>query len=364
MKTLENKINGRENYYQTLTRASRIADEAFYNFLKEDEFGEYKKIIYKQLLEKKKGKQRLRATLTYLSYCAYTGHNPSGDIENNLAKLMISTELELWSEYMANWIFDNKGGVRENPLTRKKAAVATKSFLEDAIRISGQVGKEYAQKILDTSSNVTKSFTEELIMDLSNINLLEGPFDNYINLYKFEYAIPGIGKTFSLGSDLAALYSGKKNDVKAKKLSDILLEYGIYQEILNDLGDFAIGDMTSDKISSDQFSDIRNGAMTPPIWIMYNKSDKKNKKFILSCVRKENLSIEEKHNLIKNLFENGTYELISKEIKKNGRKFKKQIKELKFRNEASPLLQQSMTVLESNKIYHTLNENYKSIKSK
>lgn len=360
----EKKINGRDNYFKILTKASKVADKAFFEYLKKDPFGKDKLIIYEPLLSKKRGTQRLRATLTLLSYCALTEKNPFDKIDDDFAKLMISTELELWSEYMANWIFDSKGDVKNNPLVRKKVAVATKSFLEDAVRISGQVGKKYSDAILDTSSNVTRGFIKEFILDMSNNALLDIPFENYIKIYEVDYAIPGIGKTFSLGSELAALYSKKEKTLKARELNNIFLRFGTIHEILNDFGDFATGDMTNDKVSSDQFSDIQNGAMTPPIWTIYNRSNNENKKIILNCVGKDSLTLKEKDKLIKILFESGTYKFILQYLKKEGKEIKKRIKKLNFDNKSNSLLQQAMTVFESNKIYHTLKENYEEAKKR
>ncbi|MBR9701908.1 hypothetical protein GOV13_03220 [Candidatus Pacearchaeota archaeon] len=358
------KTNGRKSYYQTLTRVGEVVDETIEEFLEQDDFGKYKRIIYGPMLEKKRGKQKLRSTLTYLSYCAFTGESPQGEIDNDLAKLMVSTEFELWSEYMTNWIFDNKGNVRNDPLIRKKTAVAIKSFLEDAVRISGQVGKEYAKMVLDSSSNVTKAFVFEFERETTNKRVFEEDYEIFLREYKENYAIPGIGKTVSLGTDLAALYSNKENCSKSKALSDIFVEYGVHLDILNALGDFIIkeGNLTTDKIASDQFADIRNGIVTLPIWFMYKRSDKEGKKFLLNLVDKESLNKNEQSKLIKILFETGAYETVSKEIKKNGRKLKKQIKDLKFGNSASSQLQQAMTVLESNKIYHFLKGNYEKVK--
>ncbi len=357
------KKSSRSQYYNTLTRVGKIVDKTIDKYLSKDKFGEYKRIIYEPLLKKKQGKQKLRAALTYLSYCTLTGIKPSSKINEDLAKLATSTEFEIWSEYMANWIFDNKAQVSD-PLIRKKTAVATKSFLEDAIRIAGEVGEKYPKIILNTSSNVTKGFVQEFILNFSNDKLLNSSFRKYFKLYSFDYGNPGIGETFSQSIDLAALYANKEKTPEANELRNIFLEYGIYQEVLNDLGDFATRKMTTDKVASDQFSDIRNGALTPIIWCMYNKTNNKNKKFMKDCVGKIKLTEKEKFKLIKILFKTGTYDFISKKIKRTGRKLKKRIKNLEFNNEGSSQLQQLVSILESNKIYHILKENYEESKKR
>lgn len=356
------EVNGREDYYRTLTRVGQAVDRTLSRFLDEDTFGKAKRTMYGPFLSRKWGGQKLRATLTYLSYCAFTGRNPAEPIEDeNLLRLMTSTELELWAEYSANWIFDNKGQVRTNPLNRKKAAVSTKSFLEDAVRMAGQVGKEFSDLVLDTSGYVTESFSLELIMDMSNRALLDGPLRDYMDMYRRDYAIPGIGRTLSLGGDLAALYSGQGNSKRAEKLRAIFLEHGIELEVLNDLGDFCMSGTSTDKVASDQFSDIRNGAMTPPIWLMHFGANEDERRFIHGCVGKTELTREEELRLVRTLFESGSYDLISKGLKKAGRNLKKAISGIGFHNDGSALLQQAITILESNKIYGTLKEDYREV---
>lgn len=352
------KTNNREEYFKTLTNVSAVVDRTIDNYLDNDEFGEYKRIIYEPFFEKKRGAQKVRATLSYLSYCALANINPSTNIDKNISKLIVIPELEIWAEYMANWIFDNKGNVKNNPLIRKKAAVATKSFLEDSIKISLQVGNKYVPLILDASGNVTKGFAKEFDLNMNNKELLEVSFETFKNFYSKNYGIPGIGKSYSLGIDIVSTYLKKQQSIKSRKLSDVFLEFGAWHETLNDLGDFSISGISTDKIDSDQFSDIRNGALTLPIWLMYNSSNESDKEFIRTCVGKNELTESSQAKLVNILFETKTYELVSKQLKRKGRQLRKELKEIGFQNKASKQLQQGISVLESNKIYHSLRESY------
>ena len=359
MKKSTNKKKGRNCYYETLSKVGKKIDDTLIHYLNDDEFGEYKHIIYEPFLKRKWGKQKLRGTLTYLAYCALINSNPCDDlVDKNLLRLMSAIELELWSEYMVNWIFDNKGEVMDKSLHRKKAAVSSKSFLEDAVKISSMVGEKYSNLVLETSGHVTNSFTKEFIMDMSNKDILTGNIHDYLDLYRRDYAIPGIGRTYSLGVDFAMHYTHKDDCEKAKKLHKIFLQWGVESETLNDLGDFCLTGTSTDKVSQDQFSDIRNGALRPPIWLMYNSSNDEDKQFMISCINKKKLSSDEEKKLVQILFETGTYDTISRSLKKSGRILKKAIKNLKFNNEGSKQLQQAVSVLESNKIYHSLKESY------
>lgn len=362
MKTISRR-NHRENYYHTLTKVGKAVDNTLKEFWEKDQFGQGKLFMYEPFLKRKWGKQKLRPTLTYLSYCAFTGHNPDDFIDPNVMKLMVVAELELWAEYTANWIVDNKGEVRNEPLNRMKAVISAKSFLEDAIRIASQVGTTYIPKVLDASGYVSTSWMEELVTNLSNTELRNGSLKDYMKAYRINFSIPGVGKTISLGEDLVALYTNKIETPQAKKLNDIFIEFGIEGQTLNGLGDFIKLklDFTTNKARDDQFADIRNGVMTPPIWLMYNGANEEEQKLILNCVGKEVLTEDEKSGLIKLLFETGSYDMISKGLKKGGRTIRRLIHELNFENEGAAQLETAVTILESNRIYHDLRENYAEI---
>src|SRR3989344_697578 len=97
--TINSRRNDREDYYKTLTRVGQEVDHTLLKFLDEDQFGKAKLFTYEPFLKRKWGKQKLRATLTYLHYCALTGQDPDSPIDSNLMKLMTSTELGIWAEY-------------------------------------------------------------------------------------------------------------------------------------------------------------------------------------------------------------------------------------------------------------------------
>ena len=357
---INSRRNDREDYYKTLTRVGQEVDRTLTRFLDEDQFGETKLFMYEPLLKRKLGKQKLRATLAYLSYCALSEHNPDDSIDPNIMKLMVVAELELWAEYTANWIVDNKGEVRNDPINRMKAVISAKSFLEDAVRIASQVGSIYVPRVLDASGYVSTSWMEELVTNLSNTELRNGSLEEYMKAYRINFSIPGVGKTVSLGADLVALYLGKYETSQARKLHEIFVEFGIEGQTLNGLGDFIRlkRDFTTNKARADQFADIRNGIMTPPIWFMYNGANDEEREFILDCVGKSSLTDEEESRLVKLLFETGSYDMISKGLKKGGRTIRGLIKGLEFKNEGAAQLEMAVTILDSNRIYPDLRENY------
>lgn len=212
-------MNNRQEYFDVATKIGNVVDKTIDNFLDNDEFGKYKRIIYEPLLEKKRGKQKSRATMAWLSYCTLTNTDPHSEVSEDIAKLITVPELEIWSEYMVNWNFDEKGDVKRNPDIRKKAAVASKSFFEDAIKMSLEVGSDYVFKILETSGNVTNAYTKELKVDVEKGELPMVDTEDFLKWRVEDYGRPGVGKTYTLGHDIVSQYA--KNQERKKPLSKI-----------------------------------------------------------------------------------------------------------------------------------------------
>jgi len=114
-------------------------------------------------------------------------------------------------------------------------------------------------------------------------------------------------------------------------------------------------------VLEDQFSDMRNNTLTSTIWTMYRAANESQKKYILEKANKK-LDLQEKMHLLKLLFETGAYSTISKEIKHNSRINRAQIKKSSLPTEYKKLFSQMCSLLESNKIYHYLQENYEKVK--
>lgn len=343
----------RQDYFTTLQISGDIVDRKINFFLSQDIFGNAKKVIYEPMLQRKTGKQKLRAGLLFILYKLFSGEKYKTQVPTSIENFMTAVELSIYSEYQANWLFDNKGLVRQDAIVRKKAAVASKSFLEDAVRLAN-FGKQGAGDIiLNTSQNVTLSFVYELKMEMSDVSNFDISWETYEQKYLKEYAVYGIGETFAQALDLVMTHFPKHDEIlKIKNLRKIILEYGAYHEMLNDLGDFSLEIQTTDKAPIDQFSDIRNGAITPIIWLMFNKSNPDQKLFLYSCFGKESLSDKEKDTLVSILKKTKTLSFISKKIKSKSRELQKKFKQLDFpKNDGYTLFQMFLSVLESNKIF-------------
>ncbi|MFT4311455.1 MAG: isopentenyl-diphosphate Delta-isomerase [Candidatus Woesearchaeota archaeon] len=305
----------------------------------------------------KKGKQKLRPTLTWLAYCALTGFDPHKKMPKDIAKLAAATDLELYAEYLANWNVDNKGAVRTNPMNRKKAAIAAKSFLEDAVRLVSEVGPEFVKPIIDGSREVTKGWVCELTQTTTeNVDKFQ-TIEEYLKTYSLGMALTGVGKTLSLGVRLVSIYIGLEKTVQAKHLTDLYDRWGIEIEIINALGDFLPELVSTDKASDDSFADIKNHAMTPPIYLMLKACDEKTKNKIIGYGEDTIFTKSQKKELVKLLFTSGSYLTTSKALKRSGREIKKTLRKIPYLHEpALSILKVASTIFITSTIYNKLEE--------
>lgn len=367
MKTTNNE-NRRGQYFEVSTKVGLAVDKCLLNYLSENQIGKDKELFYQPMLGKKLGHQKARANAVFLSYCALSNLNPLEETSMNedVTKIATSVELLIGSHYLSNWIYDNKASVKE-PLIRKKTAIGINGMLADAINIVTKLdGKsDYISLILDINDSVLKSWVPEITkMNITNQGLINDPlFVNYHNRFYGGY---GVGENFKgcvkFAELLAKDHGILENKDKVNELEYIFYNFGVHCEILNELGDFILDKkVTSEKNSLDQYADFKNDTLTIPIFWMYNLSDKTGKDYILKCAGNQEIDIHEKKDLLKMLFESGSYEKVSKELKKEGRKSKKRAHNLQFNKEVSAPLQQMLSIYESNKIYHLLQQDYNSV---
>lgn len=351
---------GRDYYFEISKELGNRINQFLNSYYQSNPIAGKNKEFYQPILNKKANKQMCRANVAFLSYCALAKKNPKKEFESkDLIKLCTSIELVNWSTYMINWIYDDKSHV-EIPTIKKKTAVSISGLLSDAINITSDLGLEYVKELNKINSIVLTSFKPELeTMNITNKDLLENK-EKYFDYYKKNYAIRGVGEFYSGIIELASMLTKNQND-KKDRLKSIFLEYGEYLQTLNCLSDFILEQkVMSEKDPSNQFSDIKTNTLTPPIFYMYSLSNEEDKKFILNCAGKK-ITLDNQKKLLRILFETGTYELLSKEIKKKGRELKREIKSLHL-GKAGAGLQQLVTIFESNKIYHFLKDNYNSLK--
>jgi geranylgeranyl pyrophosphate synthase len=350
--------NDRGEYYDFSSRVSLLVDDYIEKYLESNKLLE-KRDFYEPMLSKKIGAQKLRANIVCASYLFFSNKKKI-DIPEKLIKYCVIIEFVSWASYMVNWIYDGKSKVEDSNV-KKRVAVAANAFLQDAVILARTESPLLLEIVLDANDEILKSFWPELdTLKITNEELVNN-YEKYYTFYKNSYGYPGVGALFSASIHLGYLCSKSNNESLLKKVRDIFREFGMNHETLNALADFVIteGPISHEKISSDQFSDIRNNTLTPPIWHIINAKPE-YKKLILEGIG-ERPSVEYQKRIMLALFESGTYDKIASQLKKTGRDLKKAFPKSTEYNIGRVFLKQIISVFESNEIYHFLNDNYEEL---
>ncbi len=372
---LKFKLPGdREKYFEVGRKIGSLVDRRFEKLISEGKinFPEKKEVI-EYMYEKKRGSQKLRPNIVFGSYCVFLEQDPlnilSNGLEARVVDIMTCVELSNIAHYAQNIIHDGKRGVLERSKIndRRKAVLCVNSYLSDAIKLAGQQGNEYLSTILNINDLVLRSFTPEIVMQNNRKEYLQND-----DLFKKQFyeilSGGGVGRFFSNCIKLGYLMSGKNKTEKTentlKSLEDIFYDFGIASEELNALSDFMVPkekDYTREKDPSDQLADLREGIITPPIRMLYQKSNKEECDFLDSIYRNGSNNLKDHKKVLRMLFEADIYEKISKEIKKTGRKLGKRISKIDVPRQSKWFIHCILTILESNKIYKYLENDYKSL---
>ena len=352
-----NTSRDRIAYYDFSDKVGLLVDDYIKKYISSDPV-QAKAQFYAPMLSKKLGTQKLRANMVCASYLFFTGAKKI-NIPEKLIKYCAIVEFVSWGSYMINWIYDSKSKV-EDLDTRKRVVVAANSFLQDAIKLASTETPELMKIILDANDQLIKSFGAQLdVLKITNDQLLEN-YQKYFKFYKDYYGGPGVGTLFSASIHLGYLLSNSNELITLNKMKKIFYVFGIHYETLNALSDFIITDdeITHEKMSSDQFSDIKTNTLTPPLWFMVNHSTSV-KKLILKGINK-GPDIKYQQQVVQALFNSGAFSEISTSLKKTGRRLKNKFPKPADNNIGVILLKQMISVFESNKIYHLLQQNYDS----
>lgn len=353
-----NSPHNRSSYYNFSNKVSLLIDHYIENYLNSNVIPE-KRDFYEPMLSRKRGAQKLRANIVCASYLFFSNKKEI-EIPEKVIKFAVIVEFSIWAAYMVNWIYDEKSKIND-PDVKKRVAVAANAFLLDAVCLASSEEPECLKIILDVNNQQVKSFWPELnTLKITNEELI-GDYNKYEKLYNNNYGGPGVGALFTAAIHFGFLCASSEDYGTLDKMKEIFYDFGIHHETLNALADFVIteGPVSHEKISSDQFSDIRNNTLTPPIWLMMTY-DQSLKDLILSGINKRPDSNYQQQ-VLTGLFESGAFTKISKALKKKGRDLKNMLPESDESNIGSSLLKQIISVFESNEIYHYLSENNEDV---
>jgi len=362
------KINFKPIYYKTLSEIGKIVDVET-DVLHKEIFLRYpeKKIIYEEMLKRKKGTQKLRAMAAFLAFCAF---NEKIKKPNKIiSKLLTAVEMENYSNYELNWMFDEKGSIKKDTsylIELKKAGLATHGFIQDALYMVSKINPIYVDIFLEINDRTHRGWTPELFdLNFKNKQLLND-FEYFWKSYKIRNVEAG-GQFYDNYVKLAYTYSGKNNKKLYVALKQIFEEFGEYVQILNDLGDFAPPGtiILHEKKESDQLSDLRHGLITWPVWLVYNRASGKDKDFLRSIPNKKNLTNKDYYKFMKLLYKTKTFDDIYSSLRTKAHYLQRALDGLDIDYKTKCLLKSMITILDCNKLIYSFkkfkDKNYNAI---
>ncbi|HSU73149.1 MAG TPA: polyprenyl synthetase family protein [Candidatus Binatia bacterium] len=220
-----------------------------------------------QLLPRKRmnGNYRLRDVSTRLGY-----EIAGGKDWNDVVPVAAAFELENCSSYVINWILDKKGEVTSEK-ERNNFIIAGMQLRELAHQVLVEHGLD---KLVSSISDIQQRGYRGQYADL-NLLKVENASD-FPTLESFLATYEERCTNLSGVFHAHCLFSGSIVADKAELLLyDAGLRFGSALQSTNDIGDFMpprSDTRTAEKPYSDQFSDLRQGKLTLPVYLLYAHS--------------------------------------------------------------------------------------------
>lgn len=353
----------REKYFQKMKETSRIVNPLIIGAIEplknvnKDLYDFITNIpAFKKRLEKK---EKLRPFLLRLAYELVGGKN-----WKKIAPVCASMELLNISTYIDNTVFDNKNNIKDNEKTNYIiSARIIRDIAEDLLKKSS---KRYRDRLLELFIEIDKDI---YIAQFENINQLRNykDFDTFEAYYKkYLHRCEWITGRFmeNICKIGAILSNGIEEQIK--DLGEIGRNIGIIVQIINDLGDFVPPEekvYDYEKVYKDQFSDMRYGKLTLPIYYVLeygNKSDKEKIKKVFGNNKSKNKDMIK---VIKVLVDTGAIEYAKDLAIEYTKKTKKLLKEFN-KSEARDQLNILSTMSRTNKYLARIKEKFGESKIK
>ncbi len=315
-----------ENYFEAMNQISAETDKILSPYVRE--------VINeaRTLPELRIGKPRLRDVIVRLGY-EITG----GKDLKSIAPVCASYELLNCSTYIINWIFDEKGG----PKSKKEidnliiGGFQLRELSERALRENG------LESLIESLSTINHTIYTGQDLDLNVLTLSKiDNFDSYEHfIQNYERRCSKLSGEF-YGQCLfsGSVISGQEN----QDLYEIGSMLGTGGQASNDLGDFALPrkDLSvCEKPYKDQLSDLRQGKLTLPVYLLAKRSGIDKEKLV-------NLSPEK---IIGLLDHTRTFEDCLDYLKKQQKKAKKKLYESFEKSVPRNLLATALAGILSNK---------------
>ncbi|MFH1503153.1 MAG: polyprenyl synthetase family protein [Candidatus Diapherotrites archaeon] len=247
-----------KNYFKVMSETSSEVDKVTSPYLN--------KIvdIARVLPEARLGRPRLRDMLVRLGYEISGGNN-----WKDVIPVCASYEFLNCSSYVINWIFDEKGEEKSKG-DKDNLIIGGFQLREIAEELLKQDGLE---EIVGSLSTINKAIYNGQNLDLNILKLSDiEKFSSYEDFIKhYEMRCHGLSGEFYGQCLLNGSRASGNEDLKLYKIGKIL---GTGLQASNDLGDFALPKSSisvCEKPYKDQLSDLRQGKLTLPVYLLATK---------------------------------------------------------------------------------------------
>lgn len=294
----------REEYFQKMRETSEIVDPLIIksvDYLKETNKELYNFIVsipaFKKRVEKK---DKLRPFLLRLAYELAGGRN-----WKKIAYACAAVELLNISTYIDNAVFDNKNNIDERE--KNNYVISARIIRNIAENVIKKVTKKDSETLISLLSEIDHDIYVAQFEDLNQIKKgrkfesMKNFLSSYLHRCEFLTGrfMENIAKS---GAILAKATEKQLND-----LGKIGRNIGIIDQIVNDIGDLVPAEENTidyEKVYQDQFSDIKNGKLTLPIYYVLQFGSNEDKKIINKALGNKKASNEDLNNVAKVLIAN------------------------------------------------------------
>lgn len=316
----------REKYFEKMKETSREVDPLIVGAIEplknvNEELYDFITNIpaFKKRLEKR---EKLRPFLLRLAYELVGGKN-----WEKIAPVCASMELLNISTYIDNAVFDDKNDIADKEKTNY--IISARVIRDIAEDLLNQSSKRYRNRLIELLREIDKHIYIAQFEDINQLRNYEkfDSFDTYLQkyLHRCEWIT---GRFMENICKIGAILSNGIEE-QVKDLGEIGRSIGIIVQIINDIGDFVPPEekvYDYEKVYQDQFSDIRHGKLTLPVYYALEYGSESDKEKIRRVLGNNESNNGEMIDVVKVLVDTGAIEYAKNLAKEYTKKTKNLLK--------------------------------------
>ncbi len=229
------------------------------------------------------------------------------------------------STYIDNAVFDNKNDIGENEKTNY--IISARILRNIAERILKEVKEKDYIRLVELLREIDHDIYVAQFEDLNQLTK-EREFKDYNEFLKaYLHRCEWITGRFMENICKIGAILGNSIEEQKEDLGKIGKNIGIIVQIINDIGDFVLpqeGVYDYEKVYQDQFSDIKSGKLTLPVYYVLQFGSEEEKKIIKKVLGNQNIINDELKEVARVIVESGAL-TNSKNLAKE---YAKEIKEI------------------------------------